>query len=177
VRGTRNGLVQDLPLLAGPDDRPAPVEGVFNNERREDLERTGLAAVQLYQRDIAFVGTLRTFRKPGRYPDAEASADSVQHVTLAYQLFATRFVKFLGRLLPELMGLGDPAAASRQLAEAVLSFVSTPVHPLQRDHMAISLSQNPDDATITDVSLRIQPELMIASRPVNVLLNFSLRLA
>lgn len=176
ISGTRNGLVQDLPLLSVSDGRPSPVEGVFNNERREDLERIGLVAVQLYQRDIAFVGTLRTFRKAGRYSDAEASADAVQHVTLAYQLFATRFVKFLGRLLPELMGLGDPAAASLQIGEAVLAFVSTPQHPLQRDHMAISLTQNADDAALTDVSLRIQPELVIASRPVNVLLNFSLRL-
>jgi hypothetical protein len=38
------------------------------------------------------------------------------------------------------------------------------------------MKPNPRDATLTDVALRVGPDLTVAGRPVNVLLNFSLRL-
>jgi hypothetical protein len=38
------------------------------------------------------------------------------------------------------------------------------------------MKPNPKDPTLTDVALRAGPDLTIAGRPVNVLLNFSLRL-
>lgn len=176
VAGTRHGLVSDLPVIAKEDGAALPVEGAFGNERREDLERIGVCAVQHYQRDVAFVGPLRVFRRPERYPDAEATADAAQQTTLAYQLFATRFVKFLGRTLPELMGSGDGEGVAAALRSAVIAFLSTPAHPLAADHVGIGTEPNERDATLTDVRLRVQPELQIGGRPVNVLLNFSLRL-
>lgn len=176
ISGTRNGLVPDLPLVAPEGGRPVPVEGVLDDDRREDLERVGLAVVQQYQRDIAFVGALRTFRKPERYPDAEASADAAQHVTLAYQLFASRFVKFLGRSVPELIGAGSADEAAGRLRDAVVAFVSTPQYELRPDHVGIATGPNADDASLTDVTLRIQPDLVVGGRPVNVMLQFSVRL-
>jgi hypothetical protein len=122
------------------------------------------------------VGALRTFRKPERYGDAEASADAAQHTTLAYQLFASRFVKFLGRAVPELIGAGSAEEAGGRLRDAVVRFVSTPEHELRPDHVGVQTRPNRDDASLTDVVLRIQPDLVIAGRPVNVMLQFSLRL-
>jgi len=174
--GAQHGLVADLPLLpTGPDDKPAPVEGVFSNERREDLEKSGLSAVQLYQRDIAFLGAVRSFRRPTRYPDAEATADAAQQITLAYQMYASRLVKFLGRLLPELSGLDGPEAVKRELRSSVLRFVSTGGKPLAADHVGIEVRPNPDDGALYDVSLRVLPEVTIAGRPANLLMSFAMR--
>jgi type VI secretion system ImpC/EvpB family protein/type VI secretion system ImpB/VipA family protein len=177
ISGSHHALVPDLPLLpTGPNDQPSPVEGVFGNERREDLEKIGLAVAQLYQRDIAFLGSVRTFHKPERYPDAEASADAAQQSTLTYQLFASRLVKFLGRKVSDLVGLGAVEAASHVLRDAVLQFLSTPEAPLGAERVGVVMKPNPKDATVTDVTLRVGPDLTIAGRPVNVLLNFQLRL-
>ncbi len=175
--GARHGLVPDLALLPlGAGDPLAPVEGVFANERREDLEKIGLTAIQLYQRDVALVGPARAFHRPERYPDPEASADAAQQVTLAYQIFASRLVKFLGRAVPSLIGLEGSEAVQGELRSQVLRFVSTPEHPLRADHVGINLQPNPDDASLTDVALRLQPEFTIGGRPVNVLLHFTLRI-
>jgi type VI secretion system protein ImpC len=177
ISGSHHALVPDLPLLSpGPDGRPAPVEGVFGNERREDLERIGLAVLQVYQRDIAFLGSVRTFRKPEKYPDAEATADAAQQSTLAYQIFASRLVKFLGRAVGDLVGTTDTAAATHALRGSIIQFLSTTEAPLGPERVGIALKPSPKDATITDVALRVGPDLTIAGRPVNVLLNFSLRL-
>ncbi len=177
ISGSHHALVPDLPLLpAGPDGRPAPVEGVFGNERREDLEKLGLAVVQLYQRDIAFLGSVRTFRKPEKYPDADATADAAQQSTLAYQIFASRLVKFLGRTLGDLVGTTGHDAATSALRGAIIAFLSTPEAPLGPERVGIAMKPNPRDATLTDVALRVGPDLTVAGRPVNVLLNFSLRL-
>jgi len=176
IAGTRHGLVSDLPLVSDGGDRALPVEGGFGNERREDLEKIGMSVLQGYQRDVAFVGPLRTFRQPDRYPDADATADSAQQVTLAYQLFATRFVKFLGRTLPELIGMASRDEAVAALRSRVVGFLTTPAHKCPPDHVGIAMEVNPDDAALTDVTLRAQPELVIAGRPVNVMLGFSLRL-
>ena len=178
MSGTRNGLVDDLALAPSPppDGKPAPVEGLFGNDRREDLERVGLVAVQHYQRDIAFVGAARTFRQPERYADAEATADAAQQTMLPYQLFASRFVKFVGRTVPELVGTGGRDEATTGLRDAVVRFLSTEQNPLRPDHVGVGMSDNESDARLTDVSLRVQPELQIGGRPVNVLLNFSVPL-
>ncbi len=176
IAGTRHGLVPDLPLVPGSGDRPLPVEGGFGSERREDLEKIGLSVLQGYQRDVAFVGVPLTFHEPERYPDAEASADAAQQATLAYQLFATRFVKFLGRTLPELIGLASRDEATGTLRSRVVEFLTTPAHRCPPDHVAIAMDANPDDPAITDITLRVQPELTLGGRPVNVMLGFSLRL-
>ena len=177
ISGSHHALVPDLPLLSpGPDGRPAPAEGVFGNERREDLERIGLAVLQVYQRDIAFLGSVRTFRKPEKYPDAEATADAAQQSTLAYQIFASRLVKFLGRAVGDLVGTTDTNAATHALRGSILTFLSTPEAPIGPERVGIALKPNAGDATITDVALRVGPDITIAGRPVNVLLNFSLRL-
>jgi type VI secretion system protein ImpC len=177
ISGSHSALVPDLPLLsAGPEGKPSPVEGVFGNERREDLEKIGLVVVQLYQRDIAFLGSVRTFRKPERYPDADATADAAQQSTLAYQLFASRLVKFLGRTVSDLIGVGGVDVATGHLRGAVLQFLSTPEAPLGPERVGVAMKPNPKDATVTDVVLRVGPDITIAGRPVNVLLNFSLRL-
>ncbi|MGH0034577.1 MAG: type VI secretion system contractile sheath domain-containing protein [Myxococcota bacterium] len=176
IAGTRHGLVSDLPLLEVGAQKPAPVEGAFGNERREDLEKIGVSVLGAYQRDVAFAGALRTFRQADRYPDEEATADSAQQVTLAYQLFATRFVKFLGRTLPELIGAGSRDAAVEALRTRVVGFLTTPSVQCPPDHVGIGMEDNADDASLTDVTLRVQPELMIAGRPVNVMLGFSVRL-
>jgi len=174
--GAQHGLIPDLALLpTGPDDKPAPVEGVFANERREDLEKAGLSAVQLYQRDIAFLGAVRSFRRPARHPDAEATADAAQQTTLAYQIYASRLVKFLGRVLPELAGLDGPEAVKRELRGAVLRFVSTGSKPLAADHVGVEVRPHPDDGALYDVSLRVLPEVTIAGRPANLLMNFAMR--
>lgn len=177
ISGSHHALVPDLPLLAGPEDaKPSPVEGIFGNERREDLEKIGLSVVQLYQRDVAFLGSVRSFRKPERYPDAEATADAAQQCTLAYQIFASRLTKFLGRTLSDLVGAGGIAAASEALRTAIIGFLSTPEAPLGPERVGVVMKPNPKDATATDVTLRVGPDITIAGRPVNVLLHFSLRL-
>ncbi|HKE13048.1 MAG TPA: type VI secretion system contractile sheath large subunit, partial [Myxococcota bacterium] len=57
ISGSHHALVPDLPLLGSSEQaKPSPVEGIFGNERREDLEKIGVSAVQLYQRDVAFLG-------------------------------------------------------------------------------------------------------------------------
>jgi len=174
--GAQNGLLSDLPLLPlGPDDKPTPVEGVFSNERREDLERAGLAVLQLYQRDTAFLGAARSFRKPPRYPDAEATADAAQQTTLAYQLYASRFVKFLGRVVPLLSGLEGPEAVKSELRSQVLKLLSTPEKPLRADHVGVEVRDHPDDASLYVVSLRALPEITIAGRPANMLMSFAVR--
>lgn len=176
IAGTRHGLVSDLPLLEVEGQKPLPVEGGFGSERREDLEKIGVSVLAAYQRDVAFAGALRTFRRPERYPDAEATADAAQQVTLAYQLFATRFVRFLGRALPELIGLASRDEAVAALRSRVVAFLTTPTVQCPPDHVGIAMEDDPDDASLTDVTLRVQPELAIAGRPVNVMLGFSLRL-
>jgi type VI secretion system protein ImpC len=176
IAGTRHGLVSDLPLLQVGDQRALPVEGGFGNDRREDLQKIGLSVLAGYQRDVAFAGALRMFRRPERYPDEEATADAAQQVTLAYQLFATRFVKFLARTLPELIGIASRDEAVATLRSQVVAFLTTPSIQCPPDHVGIGMDENPDDASLTDVILRVQPELMIAGRPVNVMLGFSLRL-
>lgn len=174
ISGTRNGLVPDLPLLA-LGDRPVPVEGTFGNERREDLEACGVTALQHYQRDVAFLGAVRTFRAPEKFPDAEATADSAQQVTLAYQILASRLVKLLGRVVPEMVGTArDEATAT--LREAVVAHFSRPGKPLAPDHVGVELRDHEDDPTLTAVGLRVLPEVQIGGRPVNVLLDFALRL-
>jgi predicted component of type VI protein secretion system len=174
--GAQHGIVSDLALLPlGPDDKPSPVEGVFSNERREDLERCGLAVVQIYQRDTAFVGAVRSFRKPPRYPDAEANADAAQQVTLAYQLYVSRVVKFLGRAVPLLSGLESPEAVKAELRKQVLRLLSTPEKPLRADHVGIEVRDHPDDASLYLVSLRALPEITIAGRPANLLMSFAVR--
>jgi type VI secretion system protein ImpC len=177
ISGSHHALVPDLPLLASSEDaRPSPVEGIFGNERREDLEKIGLSVVQLYQRDVAFLGSVRSFRKPERYPDAEATADAAQQCTLAYQIFASRLTKFLGRTVSDLVGVGGIAAATETLRTAIVGFLSTPEAALGPERVGVVMKPNPKDPTATDVALRVGPDITIAGRPVNVLLNFSLRL-
>jgi type VI secretion system protein ImpC len=176
IAGTRHGLVSDLPLVEVGGQRALPVEGGFGTERREDLEKMGVAALAGYQRDVAFAGPLRTFRRADRYPDEEATADAAQQVTLAYQLFATRFVKFLGRTLPELIGMGSREEAEATLRQRVCAFLTTPSVSCPPDHVGIAMEDDPDDASVTNVTLRVQPELQVAGRPVNVMLSFGLRL-
>ncbi len=177
LAGTRNGLVPDLPLVAVPEaDAPAPVEGVFGNERREDFERIGVAALQLYQRDIAFFGALRTFHRPERYPDADATADAVQHAQLAYQLYASRLVKFLGRALRDLIGLPGAEQVAGALKLSVVKFLSTEGAPFPAQRVGVAAKPNADDPALTDLKLRVGPEMRIAGRDVNVLLAFSARL-
>jgi predicted component of type VI protein secretion system len=177
ISGSHHALVPDLALLAGPEDaKPSPVEGVFGNERREDLERIGLSVLQLYQRDVAFLGSVRSFRKPERYPDAEATADAAQQCTLAYQLFASRLTKFLGRTVSDLVGTGGIETATEALRRAIIGFLSTPEAPLGPERVGVVMKPNPKDATATDVAVRVGPDITIAGRPVNVLLRFSLRL-
>lgn len=175
VSGTRHGLVPDLGLVPS-DGTPAPVEGVFSNERREDLERIGLAVVQQYQRDIAVLGPLHTFHRPERYPQPERTADAAQQVTLAYQLYASRFAKFLGRVLPELIGLESAERVAHELRSHVVKFLSTASKPLDPQRVGVSAAPNEDDPTLTDLKLRVAPELKIAGRDVNVMLAFSARL-
>lgn len=177
LAGTRNGLVPDLPLVVVPEaDAPAPLEGVFGNERREDFERIGIAALQVYQRDIAFFGTLRTFHRPERYPDADASADAVQHAQLAYQLYASRLVRFLGRAVPELIGLPGAEQVAGALKARVVEFLSTPAAPFPAQRVGVAARPNADDPALTDLKLRVGPELRIAGRDVNVMFAFSARL-
>lgn len=178
LAGTRNGLVPDLPLVAVPEaDAPAPVEGVFGNERREDFERIGVAALQLYQRDIAFFGALRTFHRPERYADADASADAVQHAQLAYQLYASRLVKFLGRAVPELIGLPGAEQVAAALKQRLIAFLSTKDAPFPAQRVGVAAKPNADDPALTDLKLRVGPEMRIAGRDVNVMFAFSARLA
>jgi predicted component of type VI protein secretion system len=177
ISGSHHALVTDLPLLRSSEEaKPSPVEGIFGNERREDLEKIGVSAVQLYQRDVAFFGSVRSFRRPERYPDADATADAAQQCTLAYQLFASRLTKFLGRTLPELGATGGVAQATETLRNATIGFLSTPQAPLAPERVGVVMKPNPKDPTLTDVALRAGPDLTLAGRPVNVLLNFSLRL-
>jgi predicted component of type VI protein secretion system len=177
LAGTRNGLVPDLPLVAVPEaDAPAPVEGVFGNERREDFERIGVAALQLYQRDIAFFGALRTFHRPERYPDADATADAVQHAQLAYQLYASRLVKFLSRAVPELIGQPGAEQVAAALKQRVVAFLSRQGAPFPAQRVGVAAKRNADDPALVDLKLRVGPEMRIAGRDVNVLLAFSARL-
>ena len=177
ISGALHGAVLDLPLLSGADGAdPAPVEGRFSSERREDLERIGLTVVQHHQRDSAVLGAARSFHRPERYPDADASADAAQQVTLAYQIFASRLVKGLGGVLPELAGVGSAEALIAGLREAAIRLVSTPQQPLDPQRVGIALEPDPDDGALTRVALRVQPDFMIAGRPVNVMLRFRLAL-
>ncbi len=176
ISGTRNGLLSDLALVPAQDgDAPTPLEGSFGNERREDLERIGIGALQVYQRDIAFVGALRSFRRPPRFPDAQATADAAQQVTLAYQLYASRLAKFLGRSVPELVGLEGPDAVAHALKGRLVKFLSTPEGPFNPQRVGVRAAADPEDPGRTIVKLRVGPELTIGGREVNVLMEFALR--
>jgi len=174
ISGTRNGLLPDLALLE-QGAKPLPVEGAFGNERREELEACGITALQHYRRDVAFLGAVRTFRAPQKFADAESTADAAQQVTLAYQILASRLVKFLSRVVPDIVGTTRDAATGT-LREAVVAHFSRPGKPLGPDHVGVELRDHEDDPTLTAVGLRVQPEVTIGGRPVNVLLDFALRL-
>ena len=174
ISGTRNGLIPDLPLLT-LSSRPVPVEGLFGNDRREDLESFGVTTVQFYRGDVAFVGAVRTFRSAEKFAEQESTADSAQQVTLAYQIIASRLVKLLGRVVPSLVGQSREEA-ERSLREAVLAHFSRPGKPLGPDHVGVGMEDYPEDPTLTLVRLRVQPEVTIGGRPVNVLLNFGVGL-
>ena len=176
ISGTRNGLIQDLGLAPAPGARdPLPVEAALGRDRVQDLERTGLCAVDHYQRDVAYVGTLRCFKQPERYGDAEASADAVQHVALAYQLYASRFAKFLSRSLPEIVG-GEADQIARVLRERIVAFLSTDQRPLDPRRVGVAAAPSADDPEATEIKLRVAPDFKIAGREVNVMLTFALRL-
>jgi type VI secretion system protein ImpC len=177
ISGAQHGALLDLPLLScGNGADPVPVEGRFSSERREDLERIGLTVLQHYQRDAAVLGPARSFHRPERYPDAEASADAAQQVTLPYQLFASRLVKGLAAAIPELTGAGSTEALAAGLREAAIRLVSTPKQPLDPQRVGIALEPDPDDGAFTRVALRVQPDLVVAGRPVNVMLRFRVAL-
>ncbi|MEM7412544.1 MAG: type VI secretion system contractile sheath large subunit [Myxococcota bacterium] len=174
ISGTRHGLIPDLALIGAGEDA-SPLAGRLRDDRREDLEAIGITSVQVYRRDVAFVGAVRTFRSPERYPDTEATADAAQQVTLAYQIVASRLVKLLGRTLGALAGQTHEAAAGL-LREAVVQHFSRPGKPLGPDHVGVELREDADDPTLTAVGVRVQPEIQVGGRPVNLLLQFLTRL-
>ncbi len=175
ISGALHGAVLDLPLLSERDGAdPTPVEGRFSPERREDLERIGLTVVQHHQRDSVVLGTARSFHRPERYPDADASADAAQQVTLPYQIFASRLVKGIAASLAELAGAGSLDALAAGLREAAIRLVSTPGSPLDPRRVGVALEPDPDDGAAIRVALRVQPDFAIAGRPLNVLLRFLL---
>jgi type VI secretion system protein ImpC len=177
ISGPQHGLVHDLALLApAAGGAPVPVEGVFHAERRAELERIGIAAVQHYQRDIAVVGALRCFRAPDRFADAEASADAAQQVALAYQLFASRLVKFVARLLPELAGAASADALVGALRERLQGFLSAPGAAFPAQRIGVAAQVAPEDPGRAHVKLRVAPELKIAGRDVHVMMQFAARL-
>jgi len=174
--GTRNGLIQDLGLAPATGAKePIPVEGALGRERVEDLERIGLCAVDHYQRDTAYVGSLRCFRQPERYADPEASADAVQHVTLSYQLYVSRFAKFLGRALPEIVGM-EADQMGLALRERIVAFLSTDERPLDPRRVGVAAGPSEEDPAATVIKLRVAPDFKIAGREVNVMLTFQARL-
>lgn len=176
ISGTRNGLIPDLGLAPAQGARePIPVEGALGTERVQDLERIGLCCVDHYQRDTAYVGSLRCFKQPARYADAEANADAVQHVALAYQLYASRFAKFLSRSLPEIVGFESDQIAGA-LRDRIVAFLSTPARPLDPRRVGVVAGPSPDDPEATEIKLRVAPEFKIAGRDVNVMLAFAARL-
>ena len=174
ISGSRNGLVLDLPLLAHTA-KPLPVEGSFGSECRQDLESFGITAVQHHRDDAAFVGAVRAFRAPEKFPNDESTADSAQQVTLAYQILVSRLVKLLRFTLPDLIDLSREEVENK-LCLAVLAHFSLPGKPLAPDHVGVGLEDDPEDAALTLVRLRVQPEATIAGRPVNILLNFAVSL-
>jgi len=176
MAGSRHGLLPDLPLVPGRDGRARPLEGGFGGERREDLERVGLCALQHYQRDVALAGALHSFRRPARHASPEDRADAAQQVTLAYQIFAGRLARFLGRSLPGWVGAAGPEELARRLREEVVRFVSQPAHPCPPDHVGVAVRPDPEAPGLADVTLRVQPEARVGGRPLDVMLRFGVRL-
>jgi len=176
ISGVQHALVPDLALVPGPDGKPAPVEGAFGTERRDDLEKIGLTVAHAYQRDVASFGAVRSFRRPERYTDLEARADAAQQTSLAYQLFASRVARALSQAVGELSGIGSAEAAAEALRESLVRDLSSAATPLDRDRIAVGTRPNPEDASLTDVTVRVAPDATLGGRPIHVMLRFPLRL-